>query len=157
MSITPRRRHDEKGATAVEFALLAPLFFMLLFGIISFGLVFAQQLGLSNGARQGARTGVVKGTTCAQIYADARDAAGTIGMSGSSVSVSITRGATQAAATSPCSGSLATSTTQPCAGSAAGDSIYVKTSYTSQLIIPPVIFKSSYPIDSTGAYECEFS
>jgi hypothetical protein len=80
----------------------------------------------------------VKGTTCAQIYADARDAAGTIGMSASSVTVAITRGATQAAATYPCAGSLATSTTQPCAGSATGDSIYVKLSYDSQLIIPPI-------------------
>jgi hypothetical protein len=125
--------------------------------VISFGLVFAQQLGLSNGARQGARTGVVKGVTSAQIYADARDASGTVGMSGSSVTVSITRGATAAAATNPCGANPSTSSTQPCAGSAVGDSVYVKASYTSQLIIPPVIFKSSFPIDATGAYECEFS
>ena len=40
---------------------------MLVLGIISFGLVFAQQLCLSNGARQGARAGVVSGATCKQI------------------------------------------------------------------------------------------
>jgi Flp pilus assembly protein TadG len=39
-----RRRHEEHGAAAVEFALLAPVFIMLVFGVISFGLVFAQQL-----------------------------------------------------------------------------------------------------------------
>jgi Flp pilus assembly protein TadG len=150
---------DERGATAVEFALLAPLFIMLLFGVISFGLVFAQQLGLSNGARQGARTGVVKGITCKQLYQDAQDASGTIGMSGSSVSVTITRGASAASATNtPCGTGTAagSSTVQPCAGSTAGDSLFVKTSYTTQLIIPPIIFKSSYPIDASGAYECEY-
>lgn len=155
--LIPRPRRAEDGATAVEFALLAPIFIMLLFGIISFGLVFAQQLGLSNGARQGARAGVVSGATCKQIYQEAQDASGTIGMGGTSVTVSIKRGATAAAATNVCGGSPSTSTTQPCKGSTAGDSVYVKTSYTSQLIIPPVIFKSSYPIDSTGAYQCEFS
>jgi Flp pilus assembly protein TadG len=143
----------------VEFALLAPLFIMLVFGVISFGLVFAQQLGLSNGARQGARTGVVSGATCKQIYQDAQDAAGTVGMGSSSVTVTIERGATadDADGTTPCGSNPATSSTQPCKGSAAGDSLYVTTSYDSQLIIPPIIFKSHYPIDSTGAYECEFS
>jgi Flp pilus assembly protein TadG len=141
----------------VEFALLAPLFIMLVFGIISFGLVFAQQLGLSNGARQGARTGVVKDVTCQTIYQDAQDAAGTVGMGGGSVTVTIKRGATEASATDACGGSPSTSSTQPCKGSNAGDTLFVKTSYDSQLIIPPIIFKSHYPIDATGAYECEFS
>jgi Flp pilus assembly protein TadG len=154
----PRRRGpDEGGASVVEFALLAPLFIMILFAIISFGLVFAQQLGLSNGARQGARGGVVKGATCAQIYTAAQDAAGTIGMSGSSVTVTITRGQTAASASSVCGATPASSSTQPCLGSAAGDSLYVKTSYSGQIIVPPVYFKSNVPLSSTGAYECEFS
>jgi Flp pilus assembly protein TadG len=155
--MTSTRSRDDRGATVVEFALLAPLFIMLVFGVISFGLVFAQQLGLSNGARQAARAGIVKGATCAQIYAQARDASGTVGMSSGSVAVSITRGATSATATNPCGATPASSTAQPCAGSTAGDSVFVTTSYTSQLIIPPVIFKSSYPISSNGAYECEFN
>lgn len=155
--MTSTRSRDDRGATVVEFALLAPLFIMLVFGVISFGLVFAQQLGLSNGARQAARAGIVKGATCAQIYAQARDASGTVGMSSGSVAVSITRGATSATATNPCGATPASSTAQPCAGSTADDSVFVTTSYTSQLIIPPVIFKSSYPISSNGAYECEFN
>jgi Flp pilus assembly protein TadG len=157
MRLPARRRADDCGASAVEFALLAPIFIMIVFGIISFGLVFAQQLGLSNGARQGARSGVVSGATCKAIYAEARDAAGTVAMSSSSVTVSIKRGASADTATNPCGSDPSTSTTQPCKGSAAGDSVYVKTSYDSQLIIPPIIFKNHYPIDSTGAYECEFS
>ena len=154
----PRRHRDEDGAAALEFALVAPLFIMLVFGIISFGLVFAQQLGLSNGARQGARAGVVTGVTCAQLYAQARDASSTVGMSSNSVTVTITRGQSIAAAkgTTPCGATPATSTTQPCKGSAIGDSLYVTTSFISQLIIPPVIYKKSFPVQATGAYECEF-
>lgn len=157
MRVTARRRADERGASAVEFALLAPIFIMIVFGIISFGLVFAQQLGLSNGARQGARTGVVKDVTCKQIYKDAQDAAGTVGMGSASVTVTITVGADASSASNPCGGTPSTSTAQPCDGSDPGNSVFVKTSFDSQLIIPPIIFKNHYPIDATGAYECEFS
>jgi hypothetical protein len=78
-------------------------------------------------------------------------------MSSSNVTVSIKRGATSATATNPCGATPATSTTQPCKDSTAGDSVFVKTSFDGQLIIPPIIFKDLYPIASTGAYECEFS
>ena len=44
-----RRRED--GAAALEFALLAPVLFMLLFGIIVFGFLLAQDLALGNSAR----------------------------------------------------------------------------------------------------------
>lgn len=66
-------------------------------------------------------------------------------MSSSNVTVSIKRGATSATATNLCKGSTA------------GDSVFVKTSFDGQLIIPPIIFKDHFPIASTGAYECEFS
>jgi Flp pilus assembly protein TadG len=154
-----RRRRDDGGAVAVEFALLAPIFIMLLFGIISFGLVFAQKLALGNGARQGARLGVVSGVTCAQIYSAAQNASSTIGMSSSAVTVSITRVSSSGTTTTPCGTGSAqsTSTTQPCAGSATGDSIYVTESYTTSLIIPPVIFNNNYVVNGNGQFECEFS
>jgi Flp pilus assembly protein TadG len=41
MSMTRfRRRRDEGGAAAVEFALLAPIVLLLVFGIIQYGLYF---------------------------------------------------------------------------------------------------------------------
>ncbi|WP_074260833.1 TadE/TadG family type IV pilus assembly protein [Agromyces cerinus] len=52
-------RDRERGAAAVEFALvLLPLCFLLL-GIIDFGWVFNQQVSLSNAARESARHYVV--------------------------------------------------------------------------------------------------
>jgi Flp pilus assembly protein TadG len=46
---------DDRGATLVEFALLAPLFFLIIFGIIEFGWIFAQHLDVRHGTREGAR------------------------------------------------------------------------------------------------------
>ncbi len=50
-----RRLEGDGGAVIVEFALLAPLFFMLIFGIIEFGWIFAQHLDVRHGTREGGR------------------------------------------------------------------------------------------------------
>jgi Flp pilus assembly protein TadG len=55
--ISSRRR--ERGANLVEFALIAPFLIMLLFGIIEFAWVFAQNLDIRHGAREGARLAAV--------------------------------------------------------------------------------------------------
>jgi Flp pilus assembly protein TadG len=48
-------RASERGAVAVEFALLAPVLIMLLLGIMEFGRAYNVQITLSNAAREGAR------------------------------------------------------------------------------------------------------
>jgi Flp pilus assembly protein TadG len=45
----------DDGAALVEFAFLAPLLFVVLFGIIEFGWTFLQHLDVRHGAREGAR------------------------------------------------------------------------------------------------------
>jgi Flp pilus assembly protein TadG len=56
-------RRYRRGAAVVEFAFVAPLFVMLVFGMIEFGrLVMVQQL-LTNATREGARLGVLSETT----------------------------------------------------------------------------------------------
>lgn len=55
---------DERGATALEFAILAPVFFLLIFGIIAFGLVFWTQVGLQHGAEMAARCASINTTLC---------------------------------------------------------------------------------------------
>ncbi len=49
----------EKGAAAVEFALILPLLLFILFGTIEFGLVMFNKQVLTNASREGARFGIV--------------------------------------------------------------------------------------------------
>jgi Flp pilus assembly protein TadG len=53
------RPSDERGAVAVEFALLVPLLVVLLFAIIEFGLVMAKVVTYVSAAREGARYAAV--------------------------------------------------------------------------------------------------
>ena len=61
-----RRKTDERGSSVVEFALVLPLFCMLLFGIVQYGLYFWSAQSAANAARDGARRGAV-GQTCAEL------------------------------------------------------------------------------------------
>lgn len=45
----------ESGASIVEFALIAPIFFLLIFAIIEFGLLFWVDLTMQHAVREGAR------------------------------------------------------------------------------------------------------
>ena len=63
MSVS-RLWRDERGATALEFAILAPVFFLLIFGIIAFGLLFWTQVGLQHGAEMAARCASINTTLC---------------------------------------------------------------------------------------------
>lgn len=50
------RLGSERGAAAVEFALVFPLLVLVLFGIVEFGSIFNAQLMLTSAAREGARS-----------------------------------------------------------------------------------------------------
>lgn len=52
---TARNAPRDRGAAAVEFALLLPLLLLLLFGIIDFGRALNAQITLTQAAREGAR------------------------------------------------------------------------------------------------------
>jgi Flp pilus assembly protein TadG len=58
-----------KGAAAVEFALVMPLFFMLILGIIEFGRAIMVEQIITNAAREGARIAIVPGTSTAATQA----------------------------------------------------------------------------------------
>jgi Flp pilus assembly protein TadG len=49
----------DRGASLVEFALVAPLLIMLLMGIIDFGWILSQQQDVRHGAREAARLAAV--------------------------------------------------------------------------------------------------
>jgi Flp pilus assembly protein TadG len=56
-------RKQRRGAAAVEFAIVAPVFFLLVFGMIEYGrMVMVQQI-ITNAAREGTRVAVLDGST----------------------------------------------------------------------------------------------
>ena len=60
--MTSRKRlRGEDGAAAVEFALVASLLFVLLFGIMEFGLAFFELQNLRSATREGARAAAIGG------------------------------------------------------------------------------------------------
>src|SRR5437899_12307070 len=62
-----------RGQALVEFAFVAPIFFLILFGIIDFGrYVYCVQI-LDNAAREGARYAIVHGSNSFQPTGPAED------------------------------------------------------------------------------------
>ncbi|MEN6451994.1 MAG: TadE/TadG family type IV pilus assembly protein [Thermoguttaceae bacterium] len=56
-------RRERRGAALVEFAIVAPLFFLMVFGIIEFGRAIMVQEILTNASREGARLAVLDSPT----------------------------------------------------------------------------------------------
>lgn len=54
-----KKKNGEDGQAMVEFALILPIFLLILCGIIDFGWLFYNQLSLNNACREGARYAVV--------------------------------------------------------------------------------------------------
>ncbi|HZZ71916.1 MAG TPA: TadE/TadG family type IV pilus assembly protein [Pirellulales bacterium] len=63
-------RRIRRGAAAVEFALVAPIFILLVFGMIEYGrMVMVQQI-LTNAVREAARKSVLDGADAATIKSE---------------------------------------------------------------------------------------
>ena len=81
-------RRNRRGAAAVEFAMVAPLFFLLVFGMIEFGrMVMIQQI-LTNASREGARVAVLDGATTAEVTSAVEEYMVTASVAGTDISVS---------------------------------------------------------------------
>jgi Flp pilus assembly protein TadG len=82
-------RQRRRAATAVEFAVVAPLFFLFVFGLVELCRGLMAQHLLTNAARQACRVGVVEGKT----YSDIQNAAVAYltaqGISGEGVTVQV--------------------------------------------------------------------
>lgn len=59
----PQKRENRRGASAVEFALVAPIFFLVAMGIFEFGRAMMVQQMLINASREGARTATFQTST----------------------------------------------------------------------------------------------
>jgi len=76
--ITKRTGKGEGGQSLVEFTLVLPIFLLVLFAIIDFGMAFNAWITVTNSAREGARVGSVRAPS-GDIEQRVRDTAGSLG------------------------------------------------------------------------------
>jgi Flp pilus assembly protein TadG len=55
----PRRRAPQRGTATIEFAIVFPVFFLVLYAIITYSMVFLTQQSLTAAAEEGARAALV--------------------------------------------------------------------------------------------------
>ena len=85
----PRRAagHRRRGATLVEFAIVAPLLLLFIFAVIEFGrMVMVHQI-ITNAAREGARRAILEQTTAEEAHTIVSDYLTGSSVSGASVSL----------------------------------------------------------------------
>jgi Flp pilus assembly protein TadG len=137
---TGKKTRDERGASAVEFALVMPLLLLILGGIFNFGLAFSQKLALDNAVRETARSAAVNtGNTQAQLQA-----AGVTTFNNSSIARQ---------------GQNAVLTVGSCKTTAFGTPVVATGTFRSNFMFPWLIPGIPNAIDwtSRGEYVCEFS
>lgn len=86
---------QRRGAAVIEFAIVAPLLFLLILGMIEFGRMIMVQQILTNGAREGARKAVLVGTTQSEVTATVNSYMSNAGISGHSLAVTPDPGTAQ--------------------------------------------------------------
>ncbi|HEY8765645.1 MAG TPA: TadE/TadG family type IV pilus assembly protein [Dehalococcoidia bacterium] len=87
-----KKGKGERGQSMVEFALIVPLFLLLMFAIVDFGMGFYSWITVTNAAREGARIGAV-GADSATITQKVKDTVGpSLNNSNLTISVSNAKG-----------------------------------------------------------------
>jgi len=56
------KKSGQRGAAAIEFAIILPLLVLLIFGMIEFSVLFYDKAMITNASREGARAGIVFST-----------------------------------------------------------------------------------------------
>jgi Flp pilus assembly protein TadG len=129
----------DRGATAVEFALLLPVLLLLLFGVIDFGRALNAQITLTQAAREGARLAAL----------------------GQLIGPVQTRVTAAATGVSPVTATLTTSCP---AGAGTGVDAVVKVTYTFTFVTPigafaamfgSVTYGSTLSLSAQGEMPCE--
>ena len=131
-----RSRASERGAAVVEFALVAPLLLLLVFGMISYGYMLSFRQALSQGAAEGARAAAVTvASTDGSEQTDAARAALDEALGSYGISCSGTTLLKGSAAVGSCGVAIA-----PCVGDADQDcaTVSVDYAYEEHPLIPSV-------------------
>ena len=88
-----------RGAYIVEFAFVAPIFFMLVLGIIEFGRGLMVTQLLTNAARNGCRKAIVGNTTSSAIQTSVTNELSSEGITSNNLNVSVTPAVTSSTPT----------------------------------------------------------
>ena len=93
-----RRQHRDAGAVAVEFALILPIFLVLVLGIAEMGRAFNIQVSLTEAAREAARYAAIHNAETSYSNANAQDAgvaaAPSVALTPSNIGITFTSGTT---------------------------------------------------------------
>jgi Flp pilus assembly protein TadG len=76
------------GAAAVEMAIVAPVLFLFIIGIIEFGRVFMVQHVLTNASREGSRRAVIEGASVSEVESLVKNYLEQTSVKGASITVS---------------------------------------------------------------------
>lgn len=128
-------RRRRRGQSLVEFALVLPLFLLILAAIVDFGMGLATSITVTNAAREGARLGAVNPSPSV-IEARVRSVA--TGLDGSRLTVSTSCLELSGSTYATCTGALWES----------GDSMIVSATYDYQ-VIWPLAFGTVIPLSSS--------
>lgn len=138
MTTRPGRapRRDERGAAMVEMALALPVLLLLLFGIISYGILLSYKQQLTQVAAEAARLGAVAGSgPAAELAAES-----SFTSNGDRVLDRVCD-----AGDANDDGLSCSAVVQPCAGTAGGSCLVVEVRFdnVSHPLVPPLPFVSS--------------
>jgi hypothetical protein len=139
------RTRNQRGAAAVEMALILPILILLVFGIVQFSIAFNNKQGLHAAAREGARFGALPQHSKTEITSRVEDALeGVVDPSDTTITVHIVRP----------NGSEIDAPTQPCDLQAAGTRVKVIVSIPHQTTIPLMNFAAG-TLTGKGEFRCE--
>ena len=134
--------HDNSGAQAVEFALIAPLLLMLIMGIVQFSITLNNYIELTEGVRTGARNlAISRAMASATPYTTTvSNISGSAGnLTASSITVTVSVNGTACTTDAGCSTALST---------AAGQTASVTATYPCNLKVMAVNFLPSCTLSS---------
>ena len=80
-------RKQRRAAAVVEFAIVAPLFFLLVFGMIEYGRMVMVQQVITNASREGARRAVLDGASATEVQEEVDDFLSQSSISGADVTI----------------------------------------------------------------------
>jgi Flp pilus assembly protein TadG len=131
---TGARRERERGAAAVEFAILLPVLILLLFGIAQFAIAYNHAQAVHAAAREGARIASLPASTQSDITSRVTSALNGTGVTSPNVSIS-------------------PNTNQPCLNNT-GNPVTV-TVTASQSINIPLWNNVTKTLTGKGTFQCE--